>query len=539
MEFNAYRNKQGDGYATVLKPFGLEAIMANRGREGKAKAEGAANFAKGTMEVKPEETWHYYSGGIEKTWEDWVKKGARMMTTKSIDDPWKSTDPDAIQWQIEGARIKSGQENINQAQKAYLEAQKDIGTRGDKYTQEYLDKVKNFPTTPIETLISGQFDFPMPEFKNPAQVTDKLFTKRKDALLKEKPDGYVPSDKELKGELEVFFSQPENAPETAAFKQVFKDLPEVEKDRYIALAEKNGFDEGWEGVAMDQFKSQFSFAPVNLAEMATSAAKNAPMKKSESSLEDASGVTIGKGSIVFADKKYPERISKSEFASKPYLLNDEATMSQLGISMTVPFEKRQVLAEKAYADLIRKNQPSQFSSTVARAGEGASKAEEKASYDKWRTDIGTGDNQTAIQAAQFTFKTKTPWGVVDTATIDTAIPTPFKYRRALVLNFADKAEAERFVETLDDEAVKLTRYFQETNDRSVAVPVANEYEQVLKQVHSEAVKTQKGLYERVGELDFPVTGTPSTSTVTGQEATQAVKESRFGALSKFPFFNRK
>lgn len=531
MEFNAYRNRQGDGYATVLKPYGLEAIMANRGREAKAKAEGQANFAKGTMEVKPEETWHYYSAGIDKTWEDWVKKGASMMTAKNIDDPWKSTDPDAIQWQIEGARIKSGQNNINQAQKAFLEAQKDIGARGDKYTQEYLDAVKNFPTTPIETLLSGQFNFPMPELKNPAQVTDKLFVKRKEQILKGKPDGYVPADKELKTELETFFSQPENAPETAAFKQVFSNLPEVEKDRYIALAEKNGFDEGWEGVALDQFKSQFSFAPVNLAEMAVSAAKSAPMRKVESSKEDASGVTVGKGSLVFADKKYPERIAKSEFESKPYLLNDEATMAQLGIAMTVPFEKRQVLAERAYADLIRKNQPSQFSSTVSRATQGASKEEEKVSYDKWRTDIGMGN----IQAAQFTFKTKTPWGVVDTATIDQSIPTPFKYRKALVLNFADKAEAERFTETLDDEGKKLTRYYQETQDNVVAIPIATEYEQVLKQIHSEAVKQQGGLYERVGELDYPNVGTPSADTTTGVEA---VKKSGFGALSKFPFFNR-
>ena len=58
-KYNAYRNRQGDGYATTLKPYGLEAIMANRGREAKAKTEGQANFAKGTMEVKTEETWQY------------------------------------------------------------------------------------------------------------------------------------------------------------------------------------------------------------------------------------------------------------------------------------------------------------------------------------------------------------------------------------------------------------------------------------------------------------------------------------------------
>jgi len=533
--FNAYRNRQGDGYATTLKPYGLEAIMANRGREAKAKAEGRANFQKGVMDVKPEETWHYYSAGIEKTWEDWKRKGAAIMTDKSIDDPWQSTDPDAIQWQIEGARIKSGQTNINQAQKAFLEAQKDIGTRGDKYTQEYLDKVKNFPTTPIETLLSGQFDFPMPEFKNPAQVTDKLFVKRKEQILKGKPDGYVPADKELKTELETFFSQPENAPETAAFKQVFTSLPETEKDRYIALAEKNGFDEGWEGVALDQFKSQFTPSPVDLAEMAVGIAKSATMKKSTSGIEDMSGVKVTKGSTVFADSKMPDARAKSLFESRPYLLNDEATMAQLGIAMTVPFEKRQILAEKAFADLIRKNEPREFDYDKSRSGQGASKEEEKASYDKWRTDIGTG----SIQAAQFTFKTKTPWGVVDTATIDQNTETPFKHRKALILNFADKAEAEKFTETLDDEAVKMTRHYQKTQDNVVAIPIANEYEQVLKQIHSEAVKQQGGLYERVGELDYPNTGTPSADVTTGQEAVKNVGQSRFGVLSKFPFFNRK
>ena len=534
MEFNAYRNRQGDGYATTLKPYGLEAIMANRGREAKAKAEGQANFAKGTMEVKPEETWHYYSAGIDKTWEDWVKKGASMMTTKNIEDPWKSTDPDAIQWQIEGARIKSGQNNINQAQARYLEAQKDIAVRGDKYENSYLNAVELFPTTPIEELLSGNFTFPQPEFKNPAQVTDKLFVKRKEQILKGKPDGYVPADKELKTELETFFSQPENAPETAAFKQIANTLFQADKDKYQALAEKNGFDDIWEGLALDQFKSQFTPSPVDLAEMAVGIAKSATMKKSTSGSEDMSGVKVTKGSTVFADSKMPDARAKSLFESRPYLLNDEGTMAQLGIAMTVPFEKRQILAEKAFADLIRKNEPREFDYDKSRSGQGASKEEEKASYDKWRTDIGTG----SIQAAQFTFKTKTPWGVVDTATIDQSIPTPFKHRKALILNFADKAEAEKFAETLDEEGKKLTRYYQETQDNVVAVPIANEYEQVLKQIHGEAVKQQGGLYERVGELDFPVTGTPSASTVTGQEASKTVEKSRFGALSKFPFFNR-
>jgi len=533
MNFNAYKNDQGDGYATVLKPFGLEAMMANRGREAKAKAEAQADFGKGVMGVKPEETWHYYSAGITKSWEDWVNRGAKIMTTKSIDDPWKSTDPDAIQWQIDGAKIKAGNENIKQAQTAYDKAMQDIAVRGKDYTPEYLEAVKNFPTKSIEELLSGQYDFPQAEFKNPAQITDKLFVKRKEQILKNQPDGYVPSDKEIKGELENFFTLPENAPEVASFKQIYNSLPQTEKDKYQAQAELAGFDEGWQGVAMDQFKSQFKMTSINLMSEATTLAKSANMAKAETSYEDMSGVTIGKGSMTFADKKYPEKSAKSLFEAKPYLLNDEGTMSQLGISMTVPFEKRQVLAEKAMAKMIRDNQPKDFSSSTSRAAQGASKKETDASYDKWRTDIGMGN----IQAAQFTFKTKTPWGVVDTATVDESIPTPFKHRKALILNFADKAEAEKFTETLSEDAVKLTRYYQETNDRVVAIPIANEYEQVLKQIHSDAVKQQGGLYERVGEFDFPNVGTPSTSTTTGQEAVK--NASRFGALSKFPFFNRR
>jgi len=104
MEFNAYRNTQGNGYATVLKPFGLEALAASNAAKQRAASERDASLNKQIMESKPEEVWHYYSAGVNKMWDDWLVEGAKMMTSSGIENAWKSTDPRAIQWQINGAK---------------------------------------------------------------------------------------------------------------------------------------------------------------------------------------------------------------------------------------------------------------------------------------------------------------------------------------------------------------------------------------------------------------------------------------------------
>ena len=137
-----YTGKQGNQLATVLGPsrsLGVyEGALAKRQAD---KAKDAADFSKGAMDIKPEEVWHYFSSDLSKTWEGWMSKGAQMMDKGN---PWKRSDKDAVQWQIEGARIKAANENVKQAKALWDKAMGDINTRGDEYTDEYKESVRNF-----------------------------------------------------------------------------------------------------------------------------------------------------------------------------------------------------------------------------------------------------------------------------------------------------------------------------------------------------------------------------------------------------------
>ena len=108
-----YTGQQGNQLATVLGPSrALASYEGYAAKKATDKAKDAADLSKGMMEVKPEETWHFYSADMSKTWESWVNKGAEMMPKGN---PFKRYDKDAIQWQIEGSWLKAANENIKQA----------------------------------------------------------------------------------------------------------------------------------------------------------------------------------------------------------------------------------------------------------------------------------------------------------------------------------------------------------------------------------------------------------------------------------------
>lgn len=164
-----YTGQQGNQLATVLGPSrALASYEGYAAKKAADKAKDSADLSKGMMDVKPEEVWHFYSADQQKTWENWVNKGAGMMPKGN---PFKRYDDEAIQWQIEGSRIKAANENIKQAKSLWDKAMGDINSRGDEYTDEYKEKVKNFAANnPVDVIATGKFDFPQAEFKNPSTI---------------------------------------------------------------------------------------------------------------------------------------------------------------------------------------------------------------------------------------------------------------------------------------------------------------------------------------------------------------------------------
>lgn len=548
-----YQNQQGTGLGTVVGPSvavreALKRADERRAAAGKSRADAISRM----QEFKPEEVWHYYSGESSSRWEEWVENGANIMTSKGISDPWKSTDPEAIKWQIEGARLKTANANINQAQSLWQEAMKDIGTRGDQYTDEYLNKVRSFPAEYTwDEIASGDFDFPPAEFKNPAKLFSKFYNDEANALKSELGDGVVPTDDQIKKRVGVFFGDPENQAELASVRQLYRSLPAAEQNEVIAQAEILGYqDSPWLAIAHSNFASRFEYKPRDVIEDVQKYASMAEVEAVGYTFEDTKGVTKRSDKERLADEKFPDRASRAFFNRNPHLLNDESYMGQLGIDMSKPIAQRKIAAQNAFAQQIRDAKALNVSTSTTREGSGIGDEETRASYDDWRRDIGGGDRVIANQAAKFLFGSDQFAGggeVVSANVMDVSrdalirkvipgddIPNDL---RIVVVNYGDEKTANRAKEKLYRTSIdgtpggmigaapaeqkesyqKLLDHYQEkSTGTTVEFPVTAENEHVLKALHDEAVKRSGSRYERIGyrykdeELDREIFGSTAT-----------------------------
>ena len=170
MEGNIYRNRQGDGYATTFgRNKSLEVAAKNKALGDQDVAKDRASGAKKSMEYKPEEVWHFYGAEANGAFNSWMEEGATIMAKEGIPNLWNSSNPKAVDWQIKAGRIAQANENINQAKDMYEKAMQAINSRGDEYTDEYLDSVRNFPVNvSFDEMTSGSFQFPQAQYKNPS-----------------------------------------------------------------------------------------------------------------------------------------------------------------------------------------------------------------------------------------------------------------------------------------------------------------------------------------------------------------------------------
>lgn len=514
-----YTGHQGVGNATV---FDWDSIGAKLAAEKAQKAARAAkdqedSFA-GMNKAKPEEVWHYYSAEANDKWANWVKAGAAIMTNKAVDNLWKSTDPDAVAWQIEGARLRKETDNIKQAKASWDAAMNDIGTRGDKYTHEYQQEIKDFGAKhTYAQLASGDFEFPQAKFYDPGSLYESLFVKDAKDLSDQIGKDQIPSDRTIHDRIDVFFSSPEKTAETQAAMSMYNSLPDDKKERYVALAERMGWDdEPWKALSFENYKGRFNPAPRNMTEDAIEYAKIAPKNIKQWVNEDNSGVTKGGMSEKLANSKMPMEAAKSHFTQYNFLLDDPGYMGQLGVSMDVPRDQRRKAAEKAFAEQVRMNLEEKISSSVTRTdAKGPGDADINTNFDQWRKDIGSYDPTVAMQAAKFLFGTETQGGPIAEATvkIDPNVTPPFKTNRWLVLTYNNEKEANDFKKKFYDEAIQgseglseeqkqmyneaLDYYKSKTGNNVVSIPVQPEYEQVLKRLHDKTARKNKTLYQRV------------------------------------------
>jgi len=530
----AYSGQQGNQLATVIRPNNnlatYEAFLA----KGKAKKDkDAADFAKGALEVKPEETWHYFSSDLQKTWEGWFNKGAELMPGG---DPWKRSDKAAIDWQIEGSRIKAANTNVKQAKALWDKAMGDINSRGDEYTDEYKAQVRDFAVNnPLDKIMTGQFNFPQAEFKNPSTIHQDFLVGGLANVEKAAGKDAVPTDTDFNNYTVSYFSTPEAEKNVTAAKQMFGKLSPADQNAYITKAQNTpGFKgEGWMAYMNEQLQNRYKKPELDIAKEALDRAADAPLDKSAYSGEDMSQITTSSSKTYLSNKAYPQEQATSFFTKNSWAVSEPKYAEQLGVDPNLPLEERRKKMIASMAKQIEKNIETESDYRMSRGGTGnASDKEKMTSHDEWRRDIGSGDPVKSTEAANWLVQ---GMGLKDTVAKSAFVSTNEyninqgakraydQYRigkpasadkfKVLQIVFENKDQMEAAKEKMFRELSKeapiggdakayddlINYYRNEGSFGSVLkIPIVQENEQILKRIHDRNVKESGQIYKRIG-----------------------------------------
>lgn len=525
-----YTGQQGNQLATVLGPSrALASYEGYAAKKAADKAKDASDLSKGMMEVKPEETWHFYSADQQRAWENWVNKGAEMMPKGN---PFKRYDKDAIQWQIEGSRLKAANENIKQAKALWDKAMGDINTRGDEYTDEYKEKVRSFAANnPIDVIASGKFNFPQAEFKNPSTIHQDYMVNGLGNLEKA-AGGNVLTDRDFNNYSVSYFSTPEAEKNVVAAKQMFSSLDQETQNAYIAEAQNTpGFNgQGWLAYANDQLKNRYKKPALDIAGDALAIANKAELSTIESSIEDLSQVTKSSSKSYLKNQAFPTQQATSYFAKNAWALNEPQYMEAIGVDPNLPLEERKKKAIVAMSKQIKDNIATKSEFSISRAGGNVSDSEVRANYDKWRINLTSQDKAKSTEAANWLVQ-----GLgVDKSQVASAFVSGGDYNlnaegkraydqyimgkpdrkvKVLQIVFRNQSEMEDARNKMYDELKKgsdnssegkayndlIDYYRNESKFGTVLkVPITPENEQILKRIHGQTLKQTKEPFEPVG-----------------------------------------
>jgi hypothetical protein len=516
MDGRAYTGTQGTGLATVL---GDSQAIDNLAKGNLIAKSGQGQKKKGAG-FNTDEVWHYYTGATNNAINKWYDNTAKLMTEEGIEDIWESSNPKAVQQQIAAGKLRAGIDNIKQAQSMYLEATKDIGTRGDEYTEEYKDAVVNFPkSVSFEQMVSGQFDFPVAKFKEPVTVYNNFVVKGAARLKKEYGDEYIP-DEAYRNEVFGYFDSPENKTNERAIKQMLVNVSDNDRRELARIKEDQGFDEMWQALAFKNLKAQHHFKSQNASEIAAKISGELPTDDTEWKTKEE-GVTIAGSRKGLTDKgrKLAEKSAKSFFATNAYSLKDEGFMDQLGVDMNQSIAGREKDAIAALTKMAIDYVPTETSSERLEGdGSGMTKEERTQNFDDWYADLTSSDGKLSTHAANWLFG-KNIMGKVRSAKVvdyddpassvikDLNLGQGFSNMRMMEVVYDNTKEAEAAKEKslklmrdsgAGDEAIdKLAEYYDnKASGRRAFIPITEETRQVFKEVHRGSAYNKKEPYKR-------------------------------------------
>lgn len=528
MDGQAYKGHQGVGYATV---FGDSNAINALALTAAAKSKASKKAGKG---LEPSEVWHYYSGAMEQAWNNWADEGSKIMTEHGIDDVWNSSHPAAIKHRTDSSHLMTSEKNINQAQVLYDKAVQNISKSADKFTPEYIEKVKNFPLIPFDQISSGQYQFPVASFKEPVSVYNDFLVKSHNRLEKEL-EGKAPTDENLILATETYFNSPENAVNARAVKQRFFKLTPESKKYFEAEAERYGYDksDAWKSLAIYDLRNMGVTKPVDIGEVALNYATTGPKSDSKTTTKEA-GVLKSR-SYKTLKKGAENELAQSHFAANMYQLNDQSAMAQLGVPMGLPIAERLQKATKALAEKIRARASTEYEGKDTKdMDSGLTEEQTTKSFNTWWSELNSGDDAVKQHAAKWLFGKDKTGRVVDAAVsgvltgeafVSDVAPEDIKIGPVVEINYksipkadAAKANALKELKKLSESQLspesqiayeQLIEFYESKSEGTTVVyPLNDEFKQVFKELHNQSSSSKKlGYKSEIDTDDFLNIGT--------------------------------
>lgn len=534
-----YDNDQGKGLAVTLDTADFYKNLALLG-QGKAKAaEDKQAGAKALAEAAPEVKWTPYINRVQEQYENLLDEAGKVMAQRGINNLWTSTDPEARRLVKEFSKMKGVSTGINSLYSDYQKRMEDINNNPDKYTEESIAEVVNFPDqlegVTYEDIQRGSkltpdgeikpVALPDLKFKHPSTLHDDFYIAGRNNLKSLAGDNGVVEPQKIIDYTATYFLADEKNANLKAQQQIYRSLdPESGlAKRARSEARMAGFNANPEvGLAIYNMKQMLSPDVPDIGKDIAEMAGEAPILDFSNIKEDAAGKVTGSGGKRLKSKSYPMERARQYVSANRWILERPEGLAQLGIDPATAGDSLELFeqAVKAVARDIEMGISTEQSSSLRFEGDSRfGQTEIDANADDWQKRIWYGNKQIASEAIGWLKGEKMPGstGIISDAQVITPKEAmlPQGINGVVVLTFKDEksADAARIAyykslksvdrtgkTTKEIEAEKkaqeglrnqLDRMFR---GKEFAVELNDANWQLLKNLHRQRVKSTGALY---------------------------------------------
>lgn len=536
-----YDNDQGKGLAVTLDTADYYRNLALIGQQKSASAKAKEAGAKALTEAAPEVKWAPYINRVQQEYENLLDESAKVMAERGIDNLWASTDPEALELVKSFARLKGVSTGINSLYSDYQKRMEDINNNPDKYTEESIDAVLNFPDqlsgVTYEDIQRGSImgedgkikpvAIPDLKFKHPSTLHDDFYIAGQKSLRALAGENGVVDPGKIANYTANYFLAEEKRPNLRAQRQIYDSLEPDSETAKIARSEARaaGLGDNPEiGLAIYNMKMALSPDTPDIGKVVIKMADEAPMKESSLEREDISGKVTKTLSEILKNPDYPRERARSYLLANRWVLERPDVLVQLGVNPETAGDGVELFsaALDGLETMIRDNISSKYHSSIRFEGDNRyGKEELDANADDWQKRIWFGNKQIANEAAGWLKGEKMPGstGIISDSEVFTSseLMLPQGLNGVIKVTFKDEKTAQNarvnyykelrrsidktgMTEEEATEAEKAQEGLLKQLDRmfkgnEVGIPLDDTNWQLLKNLHRQRVKSTGALYE--------------------------------------------